>query len=458
MFCNSRLAELFSIDPELAAAGAPLSAFTEAIHPDDRSFFGDHILAATASGEDFAAEYRVIGKNGLVRWVYARGRCHHDELGNPVRFPGVVFDITERKKAEEDLRKSETRLAFIAESIPPMVWTATSDGAFDYMNSRGTEYFGVPQELLLGSGWLSFIHPEDRNTAVERWKHSLATGEPYEVSFRLRRGGDKTWRWHLARARALVEDKSSIAQWFGTCTDIDDQKVAETELLRANAELEEFAYVASHDLQEPLRMVNIYSQFLIQRYVGQEPDARKFAGFVNQGVTRMETLIQDLLIFLRAVYREERAFGHADLAEALAESLEVLKDRIGESGARIVSSALPVVRGDTAQLAHVLQNVLSNAIKYRKKDVPPAVTISAVEGEMEWIVSFQDNGIGFDPQYARRIFGLFKRLHKEEYPGTGLGLAICQRIIERHGGRIWAESRVGEGSTFHIAVPRVETV
>ena len=205
-------------------------------------------------------------------------------------------------------------------------------------------------------------------------------------------------------------------------------------------------------------MVNIYSQFLIQRYVGQEPEARKFAGFVHQGVTRMETLIQDLLTFSRAVHRDERTFGRADLAEALDESLEVLKDRIEESDARIVSLPLPAVRGDTAQLAHVFQNVLSNAIKYRKSGVPPVVTISAVESEIEWIVSFQDNGIGFDPQYAQRIFGLFKRLHKEEYPGTGLGLAICQRIIERHGGRMWAEGRVGEGATFHIALPRAETL
>ena len=231
--------------------------------------------------------------------------------------------------------------------------TATPDGALDYVNRRGTDYFGVPEASLLGTGWLSLIHPDDRNRTVERWKESLVSGKDYEFLFRLRRGSDQSWRWHLVRAMPFLEENGFVSQWFGTCTDIEDQKAAETELVRANRELEEFAYVASHDLQEPLRMVNIYTQLLIQRFSGDEPEAEKFAGFVKQGVNRMETLIRDLLIFSRTVHKEERTVGAASLSIALADALSVLKDRIERSHTQITCSELPVVRGDIATRARL---------------------------------------------------------------------------------------------------------
>ena len=212
--------------------------------------------------------------------------------------------------------------------------------------------------------------------------------------------------------------------------------------------------MASHDLQEPLRMVNIYTH-LILKAVGEDHDARlgQYREFVRQGIDRMEALIRDLLTFSRTIQAEEPQIQEAELSVSWNEALSVLRDRIEESGAIITPCPLPSVRADTMQMAQVFQNLLSNSVKYRKKDVTLEIDVSTQEVDGNWIIAVRDNGIGFDQQYAERIFGLFKRLHKDEYPGTGLGLAICKRILERYGGRIWATSSAGRGATFCFSLP-----
>ena len=242
-------------------------------------------------------------------------------------------------------------------------------------------------------------------------------------------------------------------RWFGTNTDITDQLKTQEELRRMNRELEEFAYVASHDLQEPLRMVNIYTQLILRGLNGKNATLNQYGDFVRQGVLRMEMLIRDLLTS-RVPSCREPPVGSADLSAAFTEALSVLKNRIEESGAVIYALPLPMVHGDTLQMAHVFQNLLSNALKYRRQEVPPEIHISVREDGEQWVVSIRDNGIGFEQQYAERIFGLFKRLHKDEYAGTGLGLAICKRIVERYGVRMWADGVPGEGATFYFALPR----
>jgi signal transduction histidine kinase len=226
-----------------------------------------------------------------------------------------------------------------------------------------------------------------------------------------------------------------------------------SELVKANRELEEFAYVSAHDLQEPLRMINIYSQMLISRFAGEDEKARTYAGFIEGGVKRMEKLLDDLLTYSRVINPNSSVVETADLNEALSQAMTTLNVRIRENSAHIEYQELPTVVGDQSQLTQVFQNLLSNALKYRRNDVPPKIVIAAERQGLDWVVSVRDNGIGFEQQHAERIFGLFKRLHKDEYPGTGLGLAICQRIIERCGGRMWAEGRPGEGSTFYFALP-----
>ena len=228
------------------------------------------------------------------------------------------------------------------------------------------------------------------------------------------------------------------------------------ELARSNAELEQFAYIASHDLQEPLRMVSSYVQLLERRYQGKlDQDADEFIAFASEGAIRMQRLINDLLAYSRVGTRG-KSFEAVNLDAALSQALENLQLAVKEKNAVITRSELPVVYGDSSQLTQVFQNLIDNAIKFRG-DNPPKVHISArIEGT-NCVCSVKDNGIGIAPEYLNKLFTLFQRLHtRKEYPGTGLGLAICKRIIERHGGKIWVESKPSVGSTFYFKIPTTQ--
>jgi signal transduction histidine kinase len=235
-----------------------------------------------------------------------------------------------------------------------------------------------------------------------------------------------------------------------------DERIAE--LARSNAELEQFAYVASHDLQEPLRMVASYNQLLARRYKGKlDAEADEFIGFTVEGVTRMQRLINDLLVYSR-VGTQAGELAEVDSSAALGIALRALSKTIEEHGAVVSADPLPRVRADEGQLVQVFQNLIGNAIKFHGQD-QPAVHISARELPDTWLLSVRDNGIGIDLAYHERIFVIFQRLHARElYPGTGIGLAICKKIVERHGGEIWLESELGAGSRFLFSLPKVPTI
>jgi signal transduction histidine kinase len=225
------------------------------------------------------------------------------------------------------------------------------------------------------------------------------------------------------------------------------------ELSRINEELRQFAYVASHDLQEPLRTVGSYAQLLARRYKGQlQGDADDFINYIVGGVNRMHTLLNDMLAYSRVGQSQGKPLYPSDCESVLQSALLNLEVSVKESQAEITHDPLPVVMGDEIQLSQVFQNLIGNAIKYRRQD-PPRVHISAEQRNGVWEFSFRDNGMGIDPQYHDRIFGIFKRLHGRELPGTGMGLAICKRIVERHNGRVWVESAPGQGSTFRFTIP-----
>jgi light-regulated signal transduction histidine kinase (bacteriophytochrome) len=225
------------------------------------------------------------------------------------------------------------------------------------------------------------------------------------------------------------------------------------ELARSNADLEQFAYVASHDLQEPLRMVAAYTQLLSERYKGKlDENADKFIGYASEGALRMQVLIQDLLAFSR-VGRNGAASASVDCNAVMQEVLQSLAPAIQECGAVVTHGELPAVWADRTQIAQVLQNLIGNAIKFRGKEAP-AIAVQVNREDQQWQFSVSDNGIGIAPEYAQNIFVVFQRLHaRTEYPGNGIGLAICKKIIERYGGRIWVESQTGSGSSFKFTVP-----
>jgi len=232
-------------------------------------------------------------------------------------------------------------------------------------------------------------------------------------------------------------------------------EVHAAKLARSNTELERFAYVASHDLQEPLRMVASFTQLLSKRYYGKlDETADRYIDFAVDGAKRMQQLIADLLAYSR-LNNKEIELRQADSEALMVAAMQNLRVMIEESGASVDWDQLPEVWVDQTQFIQLFQNLVGNAIKFRQKETAPQIYVSAEDSGAEWLFSVKDNGIGIDPRHADRVFQIFQRLHtRAEYPGTGIGLAVCQKVVERHGGKIWVESEPGAGSTFRFTIPK----
>jgi len=355
--------------------------------------------------------------------------------------------LREREEALRDAEKARERFRFMAESMPQKIFTALPTGEIDYFNRQWMEFTGVSFEQLKGSNWTRYVHPDDIEQNILVWRESVNTGEPFHFQHRFRRA-DGAWRWHLSRAQAMRDFEGNISMWIGSNTDIHEQKEKEEELQRANDDLQQFAYSASHDLQEPIRNVAVYSEIVSRRYHKLlDADGQQFLEFLTEGGRRLATLVDDLLAYTRAGVLDAGT-SRIDSTEVLRHSLSSLAEAMRESGAIVTFDPLPEVYIGEAHLQQLFQNLIGNALKYRG-DEAPRIHISAARLGSSWRFSVQDNGIGIDAQYREKIFGVFKRLHHDrKYSGTGIGLAICQRVVDRYGGKIWVESSPGRGSTF----------
>lgn len=378
-------------------------------------------------------------------------RVSGDELGVLVdRFNEMLASI---QYAFSEVEKERARFLFMAESMPQKIFTARADGTTDYLNPQWMEFTGLSLQEIENGRWTSFVHPDDLEVSLREWKRSLESGEPFQVQQRFRRADGK-FRWHLSRAKPMRDAAGKVTMWIGSITEIHEQKEKEEELRRANEDLQQFAYSASHDLQEQIRMVTIYSEMVLRR-CGDLLDAegREYLGFLREGGQRLARLVADLLAYTHAS-TAELSQNPVSASAALNETLNTLAETIRDSGAVITVDDLPEVHMGAVHLQQVFQNLVGNAIKYRG-EAAPAIHVSVRLVGDAWCFSVRDNGIGIDPQYKEKIFGVFKRLsHDRKYGGTGIGLAICQRIVERYGGRIWVESQVGNGATFFFTVPR----
>ncbi len=460
VYVNERWSEMTG---RPAAEGLGLQ-WAEAIHPEDREWISVEVgqwLQTCKVGDRYRTEARILRPDDDILWYFCQMLPEADSRGTITGYVGTLTDITDRKQAEEALRNLSNRLTLAVKSGAIAIWDWNVAENILTWDDRMYELYGITPDQFTSvyATWASSLHPDDRPFAEAAIQQALAGEKDYDPEFRVIHPDGTV---HFIKAYALVQRNAQgePQQMIGINYDITDRKQAEQalqqltlELQRSNQELEQFAYVASHDLQEPLRAITSYTQLLAKRYQGQlDAKADKYIDYVVDGAARMQQLIRDLLAYSR-VGRYELKRRPTDCNAILEQVRHDLQVEIAKSNAVIIVDALPTILADTAQVTQLFQNLIGNALKYRGQ-APPMVKVSVKQQGNDWAFSIQDNGIGIEPQYAERIFEIFQRLHtRREYEGTGLGLAICKKIIERHHGRLWVESQLGQGATFCFTLP-----
>jgi PAS domain S-box-containing protein len=407
-----------------------------------------------AEAEGSAANDRwLMRRSGEAFYANGTTTAMRAEDGSLLGFCKIVRDRTEQRRLEENLRSQRDRLEF-AQDVGRI-------GTFEWNIVTGEELwtegmyhlYGIPQGTFKGTyrDWITMVHPDDVRPVEMALSEAIAYRRPVAVEFRaqLPEGG---YRWLALAGRAVYEDGQPL-RLVGTQVDIDARKRAEDEMSQANRELQQFAQVASHDLQEPLRMITSYLGLIVHTYADSlDARARGYIRYASDGARRLQELIASLLKFAsyeRDTLRLERVPSQHLFAQAVAH----LKARIHEAGAVIEHGELPEIVCDREHAVRLFQNLIANALKYRREGVPPRVRVDARREGERWVFTVADNGQGIAEEHRQRIFELFQRLHGREVAGTGIGLAVCKKIVERHGGRIWVDSVVGEGSTFCFTLP-----
>jgi PAS domain S-box-containing protein len=411
-------------------------------------------IVSAARGEFVRFESKHRWADGSLAFVDFSLKPIFDEQGDVVMLLAEGRDITERKQAEEHLKRSSLALSHAVEGISQL----DAQGHYRMVNQAYANMVGYQPSEMLGMSWLPTVHPDDIERLLAAYDWMLQTGKVEVEARGIRQDGSCFDKQLTMVADYDLDQKFNGHYCF--MKDITSRKVAEAELerqkqdlTRSNEELQQFAYVASHDLQEPLRMITSYLELLERRYQGRlDERADKFIAYAVDGAGRMQMLIQDLLSYSRVGTRSQ-PFKMVDCAAIVGDTLINLRIAIAESDAVITTDPLPLVMGDGIQLTQVFQNLIGNAIKFRRAE-PPQIHISVRETDGNWLFCVQDNGIGIDLKYIDRIFIIFQRLHsRTDYGGTGIGLAVCKKIIERHGGRIWVESDLDQGSRFYFTLP-----
>ncbi|NTS39939.1 PAS domain S-box protein [Flavisolibacter sp. BT320] len=385
-------------------------------------------------------------------------------------------DLTQR------LKESENQHTTLTNALPLIIFSLDKKGELIYANDWLRRFTGNSIEQLNKSRWKDVVHPDDYDAFSILINPHLPLGASViKTQCRLRHRSEKEYYWHLASISPLNDEAGKLLYWTGYIVDINAQKVVEetlqdnrelketqerlkqqqaalekniTELNRSNRELQEFAYVASHDLQEPARKLSFYSDFLISKYEDVlDEKGLDYLHNMQSASRRMRTLINDLLAFAQ-VEREGLKLKHINLNQVTHEVLQDLEMSIEEKGAQVHIEPMPLIEADAGMLHQLFENLLSNAIKYAREDEKPVVKIWAGQEDNVIRIHVEDNGIGFDEKYLPQMFTLFQRLHASgKYTGTGLGLAICQKIVALHQGNITARSKVGAGSTFIVTLP-----
>lgn len=453
-------------------------------HPDDLETLRSSMQHALEHKEKFVSEYRIIRKSNEIRWISSSGKGMYDASNVLIKIVGVIEDITQRKEIEEILNLSLEKFRLLANSMPQFVWTSDAAGNLDYFNLSVFDYSGLSPATIYSEGWLQIVHPDDQKNNIDKWLHSVQTGEDFLCEHRFKKHTGE-YRWQLSRAIPQRNKLGNIQMWVGTSTDIQDQKTmaqylenlvlertkelknANKELDNMNQELQSFTYISSHDLQEPLRKIQTFVS-RIQDSDGStlSKDGLNYFNKIQLSAHKMKTLINDLLTYSKTS-SSEKTFEKANLNLILNEIKVEFTDTLLDKNGTLEISGLPEINANIFQMRQLFINLISNALKFTKHNTAPVINISSTlilgkdignthahENELYHQIIVKDNGIGFDSDYKNKIFEVFQRLHsKTEFEGTGIGLSICNKIALNHNGFITADGIINQGATFKIYLP-----
>ncbi|RCJ41375.1 histidine kinase [Nostoc punctiforme NIES-2108] len=463
-YCN-----LFGLDPTTEEVS--FEQLLSLLYPDDRTFANEIVSRTIQQQQEYyETDYRIVHPDG-IRWLAARAKVFYDAAGNAVRMLGNVQDITDRKQVEDELRQSEERYRYLAEAIPQLVWTCDASGSCDYANQRLCDYIGLTFEQILEQGWISAVHPDDIQAAQSLWNNTVDCGSSYRHEYRFKRASDRSYRWHLVLGLPLKDQQGHVVKWFGTCTDIHDQKelevernrilaqeqAARAEAERANRIKDEFLAVLSHELRSPLNPILGWTKLLQTRKFDETKTAEALATIERNA--KLQTQLIDDLLDVAKILRGKLSIDASPVN--LAFVIESAIDTV--STAAVAKSILlhPVlpnigqVSGDSNRLQQIVWNLLSNAIKFTPKGGRVETRLERVEDRAQIIVS--DTGKGINPDFLPYIFESFRQEDvsiTRKYGGLGLGLAIVRQLVEAHGGTITADSAgEGLGATFTVQLP-----
>ncbi len=438
------------------------------IHPDDREMALHLISEAINNKTIFELEHRVLKTDDSVAWAFSRVVPILNDDNEVIEWFGAASDITSQKEVQQIIEESAENFIQLADLVPQIIWTSRADGFADYFNKRWYEYTKFRENEFGDSSWAPVLHPDDVSLVKENWYKSIESGNPYQLEFRLRNGETGEYRWFLSKAVPIKDASGTIMKWFGTCTDIHEQKsvtekleilVSERtrELQRSNEDLQQFAHVASHDLKEPVRKIKTFISRLEDNLEGKlDESAKKFIDRIHVASDRMFNMIEGVLTYSK-INADQQIPTMVDLNEVLKNIETDLEVSLQKTGGQIYYDNLPVIEGAQVLLYQLFYNLINNSIKFAKEGIPIQIKLSSqiIEKDKKTaIITVQDNGIGFEENQAGRIFETFTRLNsKDTYEGTGLGLSLCKKIVERHSGTITASGNPSVGAVFTITLP-----
>jgi PAS domain S-box-containing protein len=484
---SERLVEIFGYHN---ASEVTHQDLIDRFHPADKSM-RDRAVENSFSSGSLDYEARIIWPDKSVHWINVYGKIFSDNARNILRMYGTVVDATQQKIALEEIKESEAKFRLLANAMPQQIWTADKKGNLNYFNKAVYDYSGLKFKDIENRGWVTFVHPEDIKNNIKKWSVSIETGNEFIIEHRFRNYKGE-YRWQLSRAIPQKDDQGNIQMWIGSSTDIQEQKdfvkeleekVIErtqslnyanlilkqtiSELEQTNAELASFNYIASHDLQEPMRKIIAFSKRIEDLEQGTLSEASKdYFNRIILAATRMQNLIDAFLSYSQTS-NVRASFELTNLNKVYQEVKADFADILEQKKIELTSQPLPILMSTPIQISQLFTNLIGNAIKYSRTGVLSTIHVIAEEvsgsellfegvdaSRYYWKISVRDNGIGFDQLYENQIFELFQRLHsRQEYPGTGIGLAICKKIMRNHKGFISATGQVGSGAVFSMYFP-----